>query len=472
MEEEDESEATEVFDVTAIKRILLSFEKRVSKNQELRIKYPDAPAKFMESEIELNEEIEKLHILAANPDLYYILVEMGCVQTLLGLVSHENSDIILAVVDLLQELTDIDTLTESEEEAEPLINTLLTGQVIGILKQALEKLDEMVREENEGVHNILAIVENLTELKTVEVTKAVGEEGLLGWLLKRVSVRQYDPNKLYASEILAIVLQSNDTNQKLLGELNGIDTLLQALSFYKKKDPSTAEELETMENVFDCMCSALMFPANRDKFLEGEGPQLMLLMLKAKKLAAKPRTLKVLNHAMMGKEGAVNCTKFVEIYGLRSLFPLFMKTPKSKRNGLSEKEIEEHICSIVASLFRNASGLTKDRVIGKFTENDFEKVDRLMELFFKYYEMVKQVDQQIERERITLSNEEIPESEETNYLRRLDGGLYTLQSLGTITDELYECDRGGIRSRINKILNARKITYRELKDTLRQYDIE
>ena len=37
---------------------------------------------------------------------------------------------------------------------------------------------------------------------------------------------------------------------------------------------------------------------------------------------------------MTGPEGADNSIKFVDVLGLRSLFPLFMKTPKkTKRSG-------------------------------------------------------------------------------------------------------------------------------------------
>jgi len=49
---------------------------------------------------------------------------------------------------------------------------------------------------------------------------------------------------------------------------------------YKRHDPSTVEEIEFMENLFNSLCSALMLPANRDRFLRGEGIQLMNLMLR------------------------------------------------------------------------------------------------------------------------------------------------------------------------------------------------
>lgn len=49
---------------------------------------------------------------------------------------------------------------------------------------------------------------------------------------------------------------------------------------YKRHDPSAVEEIEFMENLFNSLCSALMLPVNRDRFLKGEGIQLMNLMLR------------------------------------------------------------------------------------------------------------------------------------------------------------------------------------------------
>ena len=40
--------------------------------------------------------------------------------------------------------------------------------------------------------------------------------------------RKFDRNKLYASEILSILIQDSDTNRTKLGELDGINRLLGA----------------------------------------------------------------------------------------------------------------------------------------------------------------------------------------------------------------------------------------------------
>ena len=53
--------------------------------------------------------------------------------------------------------------------------------------------------------------------------------------------------------------------------------------------------------------------------------------------------LQVLDHAMNGPEGKDNCNKFVDILGLRTIFPLFMKTPKKNRKKIVTAEEHEGI---------------------------------------------------------------------------------------------------------------------------------
>ena len=113
--------------------------------------------RFMDSEVELNDTIQEMHVIATVPHLYYVLTDLNAVKSLLGLLGHENTDISIAVVDLLQEMTDVDTLTENEEGADTLIDVLLEGQVVSVLIANLERLDESVKEESDGVHNTLGM---------------------------------------------------------------------------------------------------------------------------------------------------------------------------------------------------------------------------------------------------------------------------------------------------------------------------
>lgn len=449
----------EVLDEAGIKKIILNFEKRILKNREMRIKFPDAPEKFMESELELHEVLQEMRVLATAPDFYPLLVKLNVISSLLELLSHDNTDIAVATVELLQELSDVDILNESEEGAEALIASLLEHQVIALLIQNLDRLDETVKEEAEGVHNTLAIIENLTEINP-DICSEAAKQGLLHWLLKRLKLKApFDGNKLYASEILAILLHDNDKNRLLLGEIEGIDTLLQQLAFYKRHDPGCADEHELMENLFDCLCNALMVVQNRDRFLKGEGLQLMNLMLREKK-TSRNGSLKVLDYAMSGPHGKDNCNKFVDILGLRTIFPLFMKTPsKNRKKVLSTEEHEEHVTSIIASMLKNCRGSQRQRLISKFTENDHEKVDRLLELHFKYLEKVEAIDDVLDEN----------EDENTNYLKRLNAGLFTLQLIDFIIVEVCAAGPASIKQRVMQILNLRGASLKTIRHVMREY---
>uniref|UniRef100_H2TR89 Beta-catenin-like protein 1 n=1 Tax=Takifugu rubripes TaxID=31033 RepID=H2TR89_TAKRU len=436
--DEEEPEAEPV-DESSVKKMILTFEKRSYKNQELRIKFPDSPEKFMESELDLNDIIQEMHVIATIPELYHLLVELHAVQSLLGL---------LTVVDLLQELTDIDTLHESEEGAEVLIDALLEGQVVALLVQNMERLDETVKEEGDGVHNTLAIIENMAEFRPGLCTEAA-QQGLMQWLLKRIKAKMpFDANKLYCSEILAILLQNNDNTRELLGEMDGIDVLLQQLSVFKRHNPSTAEEQEMMENLFDALCSCLMLSANRERFLRGEGLQLMNLMLREKKIS-RTSALKVLDHAMIGSEGADNCHKFVDILGLRTIFPLFMKTPKKmKKTGTSEKE---HEGQYLRRHFQGDWGKVLD-VFGSgllgFAVTCFLQVDIIM----------------VRRGEILDDD-----MEDEFYLRRLDAGLFVLQLICYIMVEINNSGISQLQQRVHQILNLRGGSVKIVRHIMREY---
>lgn len=47
-------------------------------------------------------------------------------------------------------------------------------------------------------------------------------------------------------------------------------------------------------------------------------------------------------------------------------------------------------------MLRNCRGAQRSRLLSKFSENDHEKVDRLLELHFKYMEKVDVIDIELE----------------------------------------------------------------------------
>lgn len=51
----------------------------------------------MESEMELNDILHEMHVVATVPELYHVLVELNTVQSLLQLLTHDNTDILFTM---------------------------------------------------------------------------------------------------------------------------------------------------------------------------------------------------------------------------------------------------------------------------------------------------------------------------------------------------------------------------------------
>jgi len=176
--------------------------------------------------------------------------------------------------------------------------------------------------------------------------------------------------------------------------------------------------------------------------------------------------LKVLNHAVSGPDGGSNSNKIVDILGLRTLFPLFMKTPrKSQRKGLSVREHEEHIISILAGILQHLTGQNRNRVVVKFEENDFEKVERICELHFKYLEKINSVDKAIVEE-MRNSGEQLDEDE--IYLRRLDGGLFTLQLIDYIILDVSVAN-AVVKEKIRNVIQLRRGSMETVREIVKEY---
>ena len=87
------------------------------------------------------------------------------------------------------------------------------------------------------------------------------------------------------------------------------------------RDAETSEEEELVENLFGTLCSCLMLPENKRAFVESEGIELMLLVLKGRR-AHRTAALKVLDFATTRCPPA--CERLVDQQGLKTLFAIFM----------------------------------------------------------------------------------------------------------------------------------------------------
>ncbi|KAG9017953.1 hypothetical protein FRB90_012839 [Tulasnella sp. 427] len=474
--------------IAGIRRLLLKFERAIDKNQAQRSKYPNDPSKFIDSEADLDAAIKSLFPLSQAPMLAYPeLVKSGMVVKLVELLTHENVDIVIDVVELIKELTDEDVGNEADDEEEDeeegsrekgmklLVDGLLENTVLELLVSNLTRMNESEESDRQGVYNTLNVFENILAFNPAISRTLVNNTSVLKWLLERVQAKAHDDNRVYPSELLAIILQDNRQNRLDLGKAGGVDTLLQVLSQYRKKDPVDADEVEFMENIFDSLCSSLAEPEIKSMFLEGEGVELMVIMMKEKMLA-RSRSIKVLDFAMQGTAGTACCEMFVEALGLKTLFSAFMGKAKKQKNPLATTPASEdatHILGIISSLFSNipSESTARVRLLTKFVESDYEKVDRLLEIRESAEARLAVTNKEIEQERreMIADGEEVgPEDEDRWYLRKVDGGLFTLQTADYILGWVCMED-DGVRSHVQLILGRKGKSLKDIVKVLKDF---
>ncbi len=525
------------YDLTeaTLKTLVLGFEKKITKNTKMRVKvrlmsahtiplsfsrillisnafsqHAETPANYMESELELDDEIKKLFAVAASPELYPTFVSLGAVRSLLGLLTHDNTDVSLSVISLLVELTDPEMAEEASDEMQAFVGALLDAQGLELLVQNLARLDESNSTEDfDGVHATLSVLENLSEVRPSICGLLCRRTTILAYLLQRLQPRIFDSNKQYAGEMLSILLQVED-NGRLLGELegvDGVDELLKAIAYYRKREPTGEEEEELVENMFNALVATLReSPANQGKFRECEGFQLMVRCMKEKNHAGIC-ALRVLDVAIAGMPA--NASAFVSAGGLTVAFPAFMgkgvvgavgltgsatlncktlkKRKRRKREGIraagdttaDEIRAESEALALISTLSvelhsghmsniaSNSSSSNRDslpRLVAKFLEGDLLKVDRLVELYLEYSDKVAEFDGSVglgddDEEDADLNEEDFEElygmtRGERRYSRRLDSGLFqaiaATKVMATISAHSIRC-----RSHLHKKLHEK-----------------
>ncbi|KAK0274499.1 hypothetical protein LTR35_011654 [Friedmanniomyces endolithicus] len=417
--------AEEKIDSSWLRRLAVSFEKKVSKNAEQRARYEGDPQKFMASEADLDTEIKSWSLLAEHPELFADFAESESVGMLVGLLAHENTDIAIAAIEILSELLDEDVDAEAEQW-DKLVAALLEADLLGLLMSNLSRLDEYNESDRSGVYHSLAVLESLGGQQAV--AEKIGQEKVLTWLCKRLEKpeKTTSQNKQYTAEVLQVLLQTSPLVRKRLArDVDGVDLILQLLAAYRKRDPvKDSTEEEYAENLFDALTCIVDEADGKSKFVDAEGVELALIMLKEGSFS-KLRALRLLDHACGSRSGQAVCEKLVDAAGLKTIFGMYAKKPESATT--------EHILGIFASLLRLLPGESAARIrtLAKFTEKNYEKVKKLVSLREDYARRVNAVDSDIRAE-LALSSGDGIDREDEYLSRRLDAGLYVLQTVDVI----------------------------------------
>lgn len=460
-QDKDNLRKPEKIDSAWLRRVALNFEKKISRNAELRAKFEDTPQKFMGSEADLDADIKALSILSEHPILYEEFASIGCVSSLVSLLSHENTDIAIDAIEIINELTGEDVEAE-QSHWDALVDAMLEADLISLLHENISRLNENNESDRAGIYHVLGVLENLSS--RASIAERMGKEtSIIKWLVERIQTKEttIGQNKQYSAEVLAILLQSSAANRARLIESDGIDILLQLLSPYRKREPAKgSEEEEYVENLFDCVTCCVDDREGKEKFLVAEGVELCLIMLREGKMS-KPRALRLLDHALGGPDGAACCDKLVEAAGLKVTFTMFLKKHDSQTT--------EHLLGILASMLRSlpSDSAARIRLLAKFVEKDYEKIERLINIRREYVSKTSVVDQEIGRERASLSRAEQEERADEWFSRRLDAGLFSLQTVDVIIAWLVAEDTGA-RGKLQALLADRDETFQDVKNTLNE----
>ena len=459
----EEEMRDEKIDSSWLKRLANSFEKKVAKNAELRARYENEPEKFMASEADLDAEIKTWSLLSEHPDLYPEFAESESATNLVGLLAHENTDVAIGAIEIISELLDEDVQAE-QSQWDALVKALLDADLLDLLLSNMLRLDEENESDRSGLYHSLAVMESLASQH--EIAERVGQEKVLTWLCNRINKPEklVGQNKQYAAEVLQVLLQSSPLlRRRLAVDVDGVDLFLRLLSAYRKRDPAKdSQEEEFAENIFDALTCVVDEPEGKKKFVEAEGLELSLIMLKEGSFS-KGRALRLLDHAVGGQGATVPaaievCEKLVDAAGLKPLFGLFMKKHESSAT-------TEHLLGIFASLLRLLPGESAARIraLAKFTEKKYEKITKLCQLRSDYARRVATVDEEIASERKGMDEERYEEREDEWFSRRLEGGLFCLQTLDTVLAWLVAEDDGAKAHILDQLgdLGAIKATLQE-----------
>mmetsp|Transcript_22838 Transcript_22838/g.63440 ORF Transcript_22838/g.63440 Transcript_22838/m.63440 type:complete len:636 (-) Transcript_22838:2705-4612(-) len=417
-------------------------------NIQKRAENPDQPGHYMDSELALYEQITALQALATDTQVYRYIESSSLLPTLIQLLGHENTDICASVVSLLLEWID-PSLAADDRSVLPLL-----GSFAAITMEAWERivlnLDRFDNDEEsqdrdlKGVDNTLELIENILELdallapdgilgkgKSVH-TVMVRDSRIVSWLFTTIenadaSQNQNELLKAKCVELLSLLSQNIDVfsalpdwsklistkkedlssvEKRRRSQIDGIETLLQSIAIYRKKQPKSDVEIEILENSCITLSSCISFStSNISAFLEGQGVELVIRCLK-EKMHAGGSGLKLLDFFGDGEVYKTAAERLVIAGGLKYLFPIFVgsripkpateasRSIKAKRKWLAELRAQT-IRILYALSFQLDDQSPEDamfRFVAKFVEADLRYCDRLVELLLEYDERKRKAE--------------------------------------------------------------------------------
>jgi beta-catenin-like protein 1 len=372
------------------KRLVAALERKMQLNSQARIKHAGDAAKFIETESDLYEQVVAMQVMINNPSLIPEILDSNCTNLMVQLLVHENSDISLAVVEFFRDIFDPEILEELDEaQVANMVALAKSSQVAQAIVANLARFNENLDDDAKAVYSSMEFFEGIFELDPSFIEYAGKESDLIPWLIKRLLEKPKaarDDNRQYASEILSIMVQESTANQCRCAMDGGIDSILKAISYFRKADPTTENDKEAQQNIFTALRALLLVPANCVLFVKSEGIELMLMLVRRTPSIFAIPALKVI--AFAAASGEVCCNSIVDASGLSILFPIFLSPAVlcvGKAKVSETSQINESVSSIMCSLLRFCKNEKLVRVVNKFREESYVKAAHAAELFVGVY---------------------------------------------------------------------------------------
>ncbi|KAL3908201.1 MAG: hypothetical protein SGARI_003171 [Bacillariaceae sp.] len=372
------------------------------------------------------------------------------------LLGHENTDVCAAVVAVLLEWIDPTLEIEDENSLQTikrLGNAVLHDgwetMVDNLLRFGNDDGEEESDDSNDdsnlkGIDNTLSLMENLMELDALVggLVESKGSDSaasssvagymvrnnatIVSWLLSQIPNNDNEQRRARCLELLAFLSQNEDVFEAIpdwsslpalpaapsndLDEppnkkaktsstpIDGIETLIQIIGQFRKKQPANELQVEMLENACIAMSSCISFSTiNGKAFLDAQGVQLLVRCLKERVMAGGVglKLLDFFGEDAIFKRGAEE----IVTAGTRIPKPV----SSTGNDKLSTKEKREWVNMIKEQIIRVFYALTfqlddqspqeaKPRFLAKFVEDDLKYCDRLVELLLEYDERARKAE--------------------------------------------------------------------------------
>ena len=429
-----------------LSRTLTQLSRTMRANREQRLQFPDDPAKFLQSEVELDECIKKLHAVALIPELMEAFASNGGCAVLISLMSHVNEDIAVEVIKVLADLTD-ESVVEFLDHPEVFVQSPRDCSAPAVLSMTLGRLAEY---SSESVAACLQVILNMLDISP-NVASDFTTTDFLGASVAIVG-RAADPTWMYsrssAAEVLLAVLEFS-TPEELDAIVSDqlVNALLTTVAVYRKQEPNDSLEREFFNNLIACLCSVCKSDHIRQIVGQLHGVELFAKFVHSPTAKLQRTGLKLVVNAI--RDNTTNCNAFVDQLGLK-VAGSYLTTQR--------RDVLEHTVSIFQFLLKNTAGVHQTRTLSKLVENSYGKLITILKVVAAYLPAIAAdtpSDQALTREE--------------DYLRKCELGLFILQQAALVVLRVFNIGNTSARKCILQELRADRVNIQDLVMVLSEY---